>query len=55
MTRRLGTSIMLASLLAACAGPRAAGDELAYHASESGDFRPCANPIDPVQGGAADR
>jgi hypothetical protein len=34
---------------------RAAGDELAYHASESGDFRLCSNPMDPVEGGPADR
>jgi hypothetical protein len=34
---------------------RAAGEEVAYHASEAGDFQACSNPIDPVEGGAADR
>jgi hypothetical protein len=33
---------------------RVAGAEVAYHASDSGDFRPCANPV-PHAGGAADR
>jgi len=31
---------------------RVAGDEMAYHASESGDFRPCNNPMPPVDGPA---
>lgn len=33
----------------------AAGEELSYHASESGDFRACANPIAPVEDGRVDR
>ena len=32
-----------------------AGEELSYHASESGDFRACANPIAPVEDGRVDR
>ena len=32
-----------------------AGDEVAYHASDSGDFRPCAHPIPPVEDGRVDR
>jgi hypothetical protein len=32
-----------------------AGEELAYHASETGDFRACANPIAPVEDGRVDR
>lgn len=31
---------------------RVGGDEMAYHASESGDFRPCTNPMPPVRGRA---
>ena len=27
-----------------------AGEELAFHAPESGEFAPCANPIEPVDG-----
>jgi hypothetical protein len=32
-----------------------AGEELAYHASETGDFRACANPIAPVEDGRVDK
>ena len=32
-----------------------AGDEVAYHASEAGDFRACANPMPPVADGRVDR
>lgn len=32
-----------------------AAEEVNYHASESGDFAACADPQDPVEGGAADR
>ena len=32
----------------------AAGEELSYHASESGDFRACTNPIAPVEDGRVD-
>ena len=32
-----------------------AGDEIAYHASEAGDFRACADPMPPVEGGRVDR
>ena len=31
-----------------------AGEELAYHASDAGDFKPCANPIQPVEEGRVD-
>ena len=29
---------------------RIAGDEVAYHASDRGDFRRCTNPVPPVDG-----
>jgi hypothetical protein len=32
-----------------------AGEEIVYHASETGDFRACANPIAPVEDGRVDR
>ena len=32
-----------------------AGEELAYHASQAGDFRACADPIAPVEDGRVDR
>ena len=32
-----------------------AGEEMAYHASESGDFRACANPMLPIDDGRVDR
>lgn len=32
-----------------------AGEELAFHASQAGDFRPCANPVEPVDDGTVDR
>ena len=32
-----------------------AGDEIAYHASDSGDFRACADPMPPVEDGRVDR
>ena len=32
-----------------------AGDEIAYHASEAGDFRACANAMPPVEDGRVDR
>ena len=32
-----------------------AGAEVAYHASEAGDFRACANPMPPVADGRVDR
>ena len=32
-----------------------AGEEVAYHASEAADFRACADPMPPVDGGRVDR
>lgn len=32
-----------------------AGEEIAYHASEAGDFRACANPMPPIEDGRVDR
>jgi hypothetical protein len=32
-----------------------AGEELAFHASQEGDFRPCATPAEPVDDGTVDR
>lgn len=32
-----------------------AGEELAFHASHTGDFTPCSNPTDPVEDGTVDR
>lgn len=31
------------------------GEELAFHAPENGDFSPCAEPVEPVDAGNADR
>lgn len=32
-----------------------AGEELAFHAAESGEFSPCAHPVGPVDDGTVDR